>query len=111
MGTSMKTNSPFEEDCTSRAACVASFVSCTVAPVTAPPLGSVTVPRMRPPVLCAIVFIHRKVARHPAKDTHRTLFHDNVRKNLFDFIELTPEPQSQNLHRDFEVECAPETLL
>src|SRR5262245_40675473 len=95
MGTSMKTNSPFEEDCTSRAACVASFVNCTVAPVTAPPLGSVTVPRMRPPVLCASALVCMKIARHPAKDTHITLFHNNVRKNLFDFIELTPEPQAR----------------
>src|SRR5215467_9960355 len=107
MGTSMNTNSSLEEDSTSLAACVATLVRRTVATVTAQQLGSVTVPRMWPPLLCASAFIHRKVATHPAKDTHRTLLHNHVRKNLFDFIALTPEPQSQNLHRDFEVECAP----
>src|SRR5215469_14169674 len=45
--------SPLEPLCTSRLACVASLISVTVAPTTAPPLGSTTVPRMRPPVLCA----------------------------------------------------------
>src|SRR6266700_1169549 len=45
--------SPFAPDCTSRVAWVPSLTNCNVAAGTAPPLGSVTVPRMRPPVLCA----------------------------------------------------------
>ena len=49
----MKMYSPFAPDSASRVACVPSLISCTVAAATAPPLGSITVPRMRPPVLCA----------------------------------------------------------
>src|SRR4030088_1075222 len=49
----MKMYSPFAPVCTSRVALVASLTNCTVAAGTAPPLGSTTVPRMRPPVLCA----------------------------------------------------------
>src|SRR5215472_2423212 len=50
----MKMYSPVPPVCTVRVACVASLTSVTVALTTAPPLGSITVPRMRPPVLCAL---------------------------------------------------------
>src|SRR5208282_1487678 len=49
----MKMYSPVAPLCTSREACVASFTSVTVAAATEAPLGSLTVPRIRPPVLCA----------------------------------------------------------
>src|SRR5215472_11267040 len=52
-GTSRKMYSPLEPACTSRVVRVASLIRVTVAPTTAPPVGSITVPRMRPPVLCA----------------------------------------------------------
>src|SRR4029077_2846708 len=45
--------SPFAPLCTSRVAWVASLMSVTVAAATEAPLGSLIVPRMRPPVLCA----------------------------------------------------------
>src|SRR5215467_1342540 len=50
----MKMYSPVPPVCALRVACVASLISVTLAPTTAPPLGSITVPRMRPPVLCAL---------------------------------------------------------
>src|SRR5882762_588360 len=50
----MKTYSPFAPDSASRVACVPSLIKVTVAAGTAPPLGSITVPRKRPPVLCAL---------------------------------------------------------
>ena len=59
----MKMYSPFAPDSVSRVACVPSLISCTVAAGTAPPLGSITVPRMRPPVLCARA---NGTARHKA---------------------------------------------
>src|SRR5271169_750073 len=49
----MKMYSPVAPLCTSRVACVASLTSETVAAATEAPLGSLTVPRIRPPVLCA----------------------------------------------------------
>src|SRR5271156_5685861 len=49
----MKMYSPFAPLCTSRVECVASLMSVTVAAATEAPLGSLTVPRIRPPVLCA----------------------------------------------------------
>src|SRR5271165_1772067 len=49
----MKMYSPVAPLCTSRVACVASLMSETVAAATEAPLGSLTVPRIRPPVLCA----------------------------------------------------------
>jgi hypothetical protein len=45
--------SPLVPLCTSRVVCVASFSSVTVAAATDAPLGSLIVPRIRPPVLCA----------------------------------------------------------
>src|SRR5580692_1797794 len=48
----MKTYSPLAPLCTSRVACVASLIRVTVAAATEAPLGSLTVPRIRPPVLC-----------------------------------------------------------
>src|SRR5271154_3338382 len=49
----MKRYSPLAPLCTSWAECVASLRSVTVAAATEAPLGSLTVPRIRPPVLCA----------------------------------------------------------
>src|SRR5277367_1451032 len=49
----MKMYSPFPPLCTSRVEWVASLISVTVAAATMPPLGSLTVPRILPPVLCA----------------------------------------------------------
>src|SRR5271155_3060561 len=49
----MKRYSPLAPLCTSWAECVASLRSVTVAAATDAPLGSLTVPRIRPPVLCA----------------------------------------------------------
>ena len=72
---------------------VKQFAAATVAP-----LGSVTVPRIRPPVLCASVLVENKsnVVR-ARKDTYRMLFHNKVWKDRFDFIELTPETPNPSI--------------
>jgi hypothetical protein len=68
------------------------LVITTVAAATVPPLGSVTVPRIRPPVLCAGTFVeNRNIVVKARKDTCRMLFHNKVWKDRFEFIELTPE--------------------
>src|SRR5512138_2848687 len=63
----------------------------TFAAATVAPLWSVTVPRMRPPVLCAKRAGEPNVATKMKKDACRMLLHNKVWKDPFDFIELTPE--------------------
>jgi hypothetical protein len=63
----------------------------TFAAATVAPLWSVTVPRMRPPVLCAKSEGAPSAATKVKTDTCRILFHNKVWKDRFDFIELTPE--------------------
>src|ERR1043166_8848953 len=83
--------SPFAPVCVSRCDPFAWLVITTFAAATVAPLGSVTVPRMRPPVLCAEALAEHKIATKARKDTHRKPFHNEVWKDRFDFIEFTPE--------------------
>src|SRR5215471_16494754 len=93
--------SPVPPDCVSRCTPFASLVSTTFAPTTAPPLGSVTVPRIRPPVLCPLVsgaYIRSSVTNKPASKhtTLRVLFSKN-------FITSPLSSKLLNLHPIFEV--------
>src|SRR5215475_6321950 len=86
--------SPLAPVCESRCVPLASLVIITLAAATVPPLESVTVPRMRPPVLCAKRGGKQRTTMDRKEDTGRMLFHKNMWKGRFDFIELTPEPRS-----------------
>src|SRR5215470_8393082 len=93
-GTSRKIYSPLAPVCVSRRVPVAWLVITTLAAATAAPLESVTVPRMRPPVLCAKRVGEQRSTTETKKDACRMLFHNDMWKDRFDSIELTPEPRS-----------------
>src|SRR6476646_190961 len=92
--------SPFPPVSVSRCAPFAWLRIDILALLIAPPLESVTVPRILPPVLCA----------NPA-DTHtnakiliaKTLLLKIARKNFFEFMDYPPSLEAWNLHRIFEV--------
>jgi hypothetical protein len=65
----------------------------TFAAVTAPPVASVTVPLIRPPVLCACAPDAQMNARKAMQEKRRMLLHRTVRRDRFDFMNspLSPE--------------------
>jgi hypothetical protein len=79
----------------------------TLAPTTAPPLGSVTVPRIRPPVLCPDAPRTASAAHTTTKHKESRFLHKDVRNESFEFMDFTPEPRRLILHRDFEVAVHP----
>src|SRR5712692_8498218 len=105
----MKMYSPFAPVRTSRVAWVASLISVTAAPATAPPLGSTTVPRMRPPVLCAPAkgaAIRIATALKTAKKIPRLHNEPSCRKNASPFITSPPAAKISFEDRFFVVACA-----
>src|SRR5512136_1381316 len=76
----------------------------TLAPLTAPPVASVIVPRIRPPVLCAKVVDAQTTAHHTASTKReRMLPNEDVRRNCFGFIDSPLRLKGLILHRVFEV--------
>src|SRR5215813_11259433 len=75
--------SPVAFACASRCVPFASFVSSTLAPTTAPPLGSVTVPRILPPVLCPFAEGKHRVNAALSKLAHQyTIVRDFLSKDF-----------------------------
>jgi len=89
---------------------VATLVSVTFAPITVPPEGSVTVPRTRPPVLCADEEAARTMVRRPNTPSE-TVDCQNVRKDCLNLMDSPLNREVQNLHRIFVVAVPPQTLL
>src|SRR5256885_7488595 len=89
--------SPVALACVSRCVPLASFVRTTFAPTTAPPLGSTTVPRILPPVLCASAVIVKNIVNA----TIAAIAKHKIALPAFskDFIPITPVLEVLDLNR------------
>src|ERR1041385_879140 len=86
-GTSRKMYSPLPSLCVSRRKPWACFVITTLAAATVPPLESVTVPRIRPPVLCANVAEALIAAQIAIWKKRKMLLQKEIRKDFLDFMD------------------------
>src|SRR6267154_616126 len=86
--------SPLAADSDSRRVPFASLIRTSVAPATAPPLGSVTVPRMRPPVLWAL--LETTAAKQTAKRASTPIKYRSTPRSaewLLTLIDPTPDEE------------------